>query len=279
MLVDVVRRAAKCYALLLGTMRGGHAGYADNVEEPKLFSGRMVQAARWGPPSGAEQASKPWLAGLPRIILVLDMGDALSRSVLFDYLKAEIVDTVNSEAGERHIWLWLSKRPERMAEFAQWLRERGSVWPKNLVAMTTVTSAKTLYRVGQLRQVPCPTRGLSAEPLFGPVQLRLDGVHWVIVGGGSDVLAEPFHVEWALSIHEQCQRAGVAFFLKQVGRNPFLGGRPLDLESVHGGDWDEWPSELRIREVPESLQTLATPSQSAETLRPTSNIPDDTQVR
>jgi hypothetical protein len=26
-LVDVVRRAAKCYALLLGTMRGGHAGY------------------------------------------------------------------------------------------------------------------------------------------------------------------------------------------------------------------------------------------------------------
>jgi len=26
-LVDVVRRASKCYALLLGTMRGGHAGY------------------------------------------------------------------------------------------------------------------------------------------------------------------------------------------------------------------------------------------------------------
>ena len=96
----------------------------------------------------------------------------------------------------------------------------------------------------------------------------MDGVHWVIVGAGSDVLAEPFHVEWALSIHEQCQRAGVAFFLKQLGRNPFQGGRPLKLKNVHGGDWDEWPSELRIRQMPESFRTLATAGQCAEALRP-----------
>jgi protein gp37 len=257
MLIDVIRRAVKCYALLLGTMRAGHAGYADTFEEPKLFPGRMAVAAWWGVPSAAERAAKPWLAGLRRLNFVSDMGDALSRNVPFGFLNTEIVDNAISEKGRRHIWLWLSKRPERMAEFARWLGEQGTEWPGNLVAMTTVTSAKTLHRIDQLRQVPSPIRGLSVEPLFGPVQLTLDGIDWVIVGGGSDVLAEPFHVEWALSIHEQCQRAGVAFFLKQLGRNPFMGGRPVKLKDLHGGDWEEWPSELRIRQVPESFKEVA----------------------
>jgi hypothetical protein len=49
----------------------------------------------------------------------------------------------------------------------------------------------------------------------------------------------------------------VAFFLKQLGRNPFMGGRPVKLKDLHGGDWEEWPSELRIRQVPESFKEVA----------------------
>ena len=77
-LVDVVRRLCKCYAGHLGTNRAGHKGYADSFDQPKLFPGRMSEAAGWKAPAQNEQDSKPWLAGAPRMIFVSDMGDALS---------------------------------------------------------------------------------------------------------------------------------------------------------------------------------------------------------
>jgi hypothetical protein len=96
------------------------------------------------------------------------------------------------------------------------------------------------------------------EPLFEPVDLDLRGIDWVIAGGGSDVLAEPFHLEWAMNLREQCQKAGVAFFLKQLGRKPFYENRPLPLKDKHGGDWAEWPEPWRVREMPQALRGLNT---------------------
>ncbi len=248
--VDIIRRGCKCYAGMLGTMRAGHKGYADTFETPKPFPGRMAEAASWGPPTEGETAEKPWLEGLPRLIFISDMGDALSANVPFDYLDHEIIGNVTSTAGKRHIWLWLTKRPERMAEFGAWLLERGGYWPANLVAMTTVTSQQFVSRVDQLRRVPAPFKALSLEPLSGPVQLSLKQIDWVIVGGGSDVLADRFSVEWALELKAACRDGGVSFFLKQLGRLPFSGGRVLSLNDPHGGDWSQWPKPWRVREVP-----------------------------
>lgn len=47
-------------------------------------------------------------------------------------------------------------------------------------------TAKELPRVDDMRQVPAAVRFLSCEPLLGPLDgLRLDGIHWVIAGGGN----------------------------------------------------------------------------------------------
>ena len=252
--VDVIRRNAKCYAGLLGTFRAGHKGYADNFESPKVYPGRLAAAARWGAPTGDEIDAKPWLEGLPRLIFISDMGDALSNSIPFEYLQSEIVDHVSSVVGRRHIWLWLTKRPARMALFGEWLKRRGVAWPDNLVAMTTVTGQRFAHRVDQLRRVPSQLKGLSLEPLSEPVDLDLRGIDWTIVGGGSDVLAEPFHAEWALTLRRQCKSEGVAFFLKQLGKHPFHRGKPLELDDQHGGNWNEWPKEWRVREFPTSFR-------------------------
>jgi protein gp37 len=174
----------------------------------------------------------------------------LSGAIDFPYLEEEIIRNAGSEAGRRHLWLWLSTRPSRMAQFGAWLEERGLAWPDNLVAMTTVTSEKTLRRVDALKQVPSKLKALSLEPLFGPVSPALEGIDWVIAGGGSDVLAEPFQVEWALDLRSRCAAAGVAFFLKQLGRRPCFEGKPLQLRDGHGGDWGEWPASWRVREIP-----------------------------
>jgi protein gp37 len=98
-------------------------------------------------------------------------------------------------------------------------------------------------------------RGLSVEPLWTPVTLPLEGIDWVICGGESGSSAEPFDLEWARDIREQCQQAGVAFFMKQLGRHPRESGMELQLRDAHGGEWDEWPADLRVREMPAALQT------------------------
>jgi protein gp37 len=96
----------------------------------------------------------------------------------------------SSTNGRQHLWLWLTKRPKRMADFGQWLQNQGDSWPDSLVAMTSVTSQKTAFRVDQLRLVPSLLKGLSCEPLFGKLSLDLSGIDWLITGGGSDTLAE-----------------------------------------------------------------------------------------
>jgi protein gp37 len=46
---------------------------------------------------------------------------------------------------------------------------------------------------------------------------RRGGIDWVIVGGESGHGARPMHPDWARSLRDQCQAAGVAFLFKQWG--------------------------------------------------------------
>lgn len=258
-----IRKSLKCYAAKLHLNRGSNVdrpdrkiknGYAPTFEQVTNFEGRMAAAAGWKDLLGNTNPKTPWKDGLPRMVFISDMGDALSskRQRQFNYLKHEVIESVSSAKGSRHLWLWLTKRPLHMRDFAQ------QVWglPANVCAMTTVTSVETLYRVDELRQVRAECRGLSIEPLWEripPEDLDLRGIDWLIVGGesGSSEVTQPFHLEWAEELHEHCRKHGVAFFLKQLGRNPVVAGKPIRLRDPHGGDWDEWPSHLRVREFPE----------------------------
>ena len=257
-----------CYAHQLHLKRGEHftnpgvarvEGHAADFEKPERFPGRVAQAAAYSDLYWKEHPEKPWLNYLPRMIFLSDMGDAMSAEVPFDYLKKEIVDVVSSPRGKQHIWLWLTKQPRRMAEFAKWLKDKhGIAWPDNLVAMTTVTSSKTLARVNQLLAVPARLRGLSIEPLWEDVKIPLKGISWVIVGGQSGPGSQPFDLAWARSIRDQCKKAGVAFFLKQLGKYTICDGKPLTLKCPHGADWSEWPTDLRVRECPAAFSQLRT---------------------
>lgn len=258
----------RCYAGILHLRHGSddtqplkitNCGYASKFETPRLFPGRMSEAAGWGDLRGARRLGKPWMDGLPRLIFVSDMGDALSAGVQFAYLRTEIIDNVCSRAGQRHIWLWLSKRPNRMAEFSEWLLEQGIRWPDHLVPMTSVTSNKTVGRVEALKRVQSKYRGLSVEPLWAPVNLPLDGISWVIVGGESGPYSRPFDLEWARNILWQCRREGTAPFIKQLGSRPAQAGAPLVLRNGHGSDWSEWPSDIRVREFPRQWNAAGKP--------------------
>jgi protein gp37 len=141
-----------------------------------------------------------------------------------------------------------------MAQLSDDLKAREISWPTNLWAGTSITSQATTARVKHLLRVgdERTIRFLSVEPqhesvTFGEPLARID---WVINGGESGRGAEPFRLEWALDVIGQCQEAGTAYFLKQLGSAVYRGDRRLTFEDGHAGDWSEWPQEVRVRQVP-----------------------------
>jgi protein gp37 len=227
-----IRQSITCYAATLHLNRGlnllkpdyeGKEGYAPIFERLTKFDGRSMKTARLNDLLGMTHPETPWKNGLARLIFVSDMGDSLSRKADFPFLKSDLITAITSDDGKRHLWLWLTKRPGRMAEFAE---EIGG-FPENVCAMTTLTGPdpESLERLADLKKVKARVRGLSIEPLWKripPSKLNLKGIDWVILGGESGSGLEftrPFALEWAEELRDHCRKNGVAFFLKQLGRN------------------------------------------------------------
>jgi protein gp37 len=245
--------------------RGKTRGFAPTFEQVTCFPGRMAKAAAASDLRGLKHPGKPWLDGEPRRWFISDMSDSLSKSVSFEYLFTEIIEVVRSREGTRHAWLWLSKLPSRMAEFSAYVG--AGRWPSNLWVGTSIPEPKYLGRIDHLIAVgdSSTMRFLSVEPQIKPISLagRLDGISLVIEGGESGPTkpgklseehfaqrrARPFDLDWARQVRDECAGVKVSFFLKQVGSAPIENGKPLELRNGHGGDWDEWPTELKVRQT------------------------------
>lgn len=109
-------------------------------------------------------------------------------------------------------------------------------------------------------------------------------IQWVIVGGESGPNARPCNPKWIRSLVEQCKAAGVRCFVKQLGANIVLRNDDVEdqfnndesgwpdphveydihgyrenfqgadcrvcLQDKKGGNPEEWPADLRVREFP-----------------------------
>jgi len=244
-----------CYAGILHDRFGGHTpGYAPTFGQVTLFPGRMAKAAAWSDLRAKARPDKPWLDGLPRLIFVSDMTDCLCPSVSFEYLKEEVIDNVIGDMGQRHCWLWLTKRADRMESFSTWLVEQGISWPAHLWVGTSITEQKTTSRIEHLMKVgdSGTIRFLSVEPQVEPLDLTpfLPQVDWVLHGGESGHQAREFHIEWAVELLAACKQHNVPYFLKQLGYVVVRNGKRLVFEDAHASDWSKWPKELAVREVP-----------------------------
>lgn len=160
-------------------------------------------------------------------------------------------------------------------------------WPlPNVWLGTSVESDDQHKRAWDLLKCPAAVRFLSCEPLIGPVDLNKwellcktwrrgatigTYIDWVIVGGESGPNARPCDVTWVRSIVQQCKAAGVPCFVKQLGSNAgcmhanrrelvgTAGCRVCGFAPPHadrkGGTPDEWPEDLRVREMPKAVQS------------------------
>lgn len=166
----------------------------------------------------------------PSHIFVNSMSDVFWEKIPNDY-RHRILDTI--ERNPHHQFQVLTKRPEKMLEFS---KERK--FPPNMWAGVSLELQKYTDRVDILRQVDAKIRFISAEPLLGPLELDLAGIHWQIVGGesGSHIndaavaekralvklsegkwVPQEDKATWVYSLREQAKKAGTAFFFKQWG--------------------------------------------------------------
>lgn len=181
-------------------------------------------------------------------------------------------------------WILLTKRPENirrmwpdrvnkgiMPHVEVRSRHRSNVY---LIASVSdqATADKAIPALLQFRDL-CPVLGVSAEPLLGPIifdsgpaggpprYLSREVDHnsdamldWVIVGGESGPHARPCNIDWIRSIRDQCQAAGVPCFVKQLGAFTVYDRAEAiyAIRDPKGGDPDEWPADLRLREFPQT---------------------------
>jgi protein gp37 len=219
---------------------------------------RWFKRAHWGP-------------GAPR----RDFGDAHWRAPLkWDHLAeadgrrhrvfcasmADVFDNEVDQAMRDRLWRLVRRTPnldwivltKRIGNAPEMLPDDWDGGYPNMWLLVSVDQAGLERDVPKLLAIPAVVHGVSIEPQLAAV--RLGGLaprlQWVINGGESGAGARPFHLEWARLLVAECSGAGAAIYMQKLGCNPFEGGRRLQLGDYAGGDWNEWPIDLRIRQFP-----------------------------
>jgi protein gp37 len=276
-----------CYAKAWCDRWAGRAGYPKRFESPELFPGRIEEALTWPDLRGKDRPDKPWLNGMPRVIFLCDIGDPFTPGLPDDWLAPHVLEMAQrhiwillskwpGRMGAFVEW-WRSQYCERFGS-----RSFRRLWPRNIWLGTSVTSEKNLGRIAELRTIPAAVRLVSMEPLLGFVNLRSAvivpqfsplvadpvgdlGFDWLILGGESGRGARPCKDEWIRSPVVECAAASVPCFVKQFGSNAYRAhpgtdasgpvdlvyDEEMELGDSKGGDWDEWPEDLRVREMPD----------------------------
>ena len=293
-------------------------GVGDGVETPVVCEG-FEQRQFTDVLTHPDRLEHPLHWRKPRRIFVNSMSDLFHEDVPYEFIK-QVWDV--AAKARQHTYQILTKRPERMLEFARWMAGADDIstaeWPGNCWLGISCEDQKTTdERIPILLKTPAAVRFVSYEPALGPVDftkllqkktgytspdlattsfdalrgkgtypsrvtnipIDVEGNHLdqIIVGGESGPGARPFNIQWASDVIAQCKAAGVPCFVKQLGAVPVMNETewrnqkpltpllnaarhnraictdltvPLKFTDKKGGDWNEWPEDLRVREYP-----------------------------
>lgn len=187
----------------------------------------------------------------------------------------------------QHTFQILTKRPERIKNNLP--KDWGVGW-SNVWLGTSVGSQKGSIRAAHLAAVTAKIKFISAEPLWAEVDftnienkiceddsplqpilgnketfdvlrgLRIHGqigygfgkIDWMIIGGESGnetgkYLYRPCELSWIEKIVKDCKQQHIPVFVKQMGTHL---SKQFKMSDRHGGNIDEFPEHLQIREFP-----------------------------
>jgi protein gp37 len=133
-------------------------------------------------------------------------------------------------------WMLVTKRIGNVAKMVP------ADWPMPHVGLisTIVTQQEWDRDWPKLARTPAAWRGISMEPLLGPIDIGGERPDWIITGGESGPVSRLTQPEWVRSLRDQCAASGIAFHHKQWGGvRPSENGCLLD-----GREYKEFPAAL-----------------------------------
>jgi len=220
---------------------------------------RMHARAKTGKPFSevtlhSDRLEEPLRRRKPARIGVSFMGDLFHERVGSMFIRL-VWETM--EKCPQHTFLILTKRPERMHEDLR----NNSLWnfgkmilPNVWLGLSVSNQEDADKNIPLILRMPAALRYVSYEPGLGSIDVseylavhklgiaglpdwtentgEVSKLDWVIAGGESGPGARPLHPDWVRRLRDQCQAAGVPFFMKQMsGRAPI-------------------PEDLQVREFP-----------------------------
>lgn len=209
-------------------------------------------------------------------------GNAMNHAATADVLRREHPHLASEWMRRNNVWLGTSISDQATADksIPELLKCRDLCPVLFVSAEPLLGPIKLPFRYGD-----DPYHGDYGQSL---IQQSLD---WVIVGGESGHNARPCDVSWVRSLVKQCQGADVPVLVKQFGANVVTRNDQIEDEfndgesgwpepevehDIHGfredyqgadcrirlrdrkgGDWTEWPADLRVRQFPRIASGVA----------------------
>ena len=181
-----------------------------------------------------------------------------------------IADTPNLD------WLIVTKRIGNVDSMIKSFNKPCLFYERIWLLATICNQQEADRDIPKLLKLPFGIRGLSMEPLLGPVEIsqwlkprsqtNQDGYHgdhapgwttdtntldWIIVGGESGPHARPMQHQWVTDLRDECQTKHILFFFKQWGEYGYLLqedrmsnhriGKKLSGRELDGKHHDEFP--------------------------------------
>ena len=183
----------------------------------------------------------------PRRIFVNSMSDLFHEESRMEFVASCFETMVRADW---HTYQILTKRPEKMARFAElFYRYFGRPIPGHIWMGVSVEDNRAARRIDALRKVRCGVRFVSFEPLLENMdEADLSDIDWAIIGGESGPGHRKVEKKWVKDLIAQCKRQKVKVFFKQWGGpRPKSNGRTID-----GRTYSEYPKAPKtgMQEMP-----------------------------
>lgn len=165
----------------------------------------------------------------------------------------------------QHTYQILTKRPERILDClpADW----GNGYPNVWLGFSAENNDTYIDRIDHFQHVPAAVKFISFEPLLDRItnfELEIvfgsdsTDVDWVIIGGESGnetgkYRYRPVELAHIQELTDDCVRYKIPVFVKQLGT---YQAKELKLKDRHGGNMDEWPESLQVRQFPETQPVI-----------------------
>jgi protein gp37 len=195
------------------------------------------------------QLDKPLKWKKPRRIFIGSMTDFFHERIDVD---SNFYDRVMNRIMrcQNHVFMMLTKRVDKMA----WVFKNmfNNELPNNLWIGATLENQDYDHRIATLLSIPAAVRFVSVEPMLSSVgfsyhQLGLcekgspcgdhGYISWVIAGAETGPGKRRMDLNWARSLRDQCNAAGVPFFFKKDSNGSHL---------LDGKAWEQFPEGAQL---------------------------------